>query len=60
MSVMNGAYKHPTNAAAIYSQGLRELIDFMLKVDPKGRPDIHQVGGNRLGFFLDLAILSYR
>ncbi|KAF8529872.1 kinase-like domain-containing protein [Gautieria morchelliformis] len=43
MSVLNGAYKHPANAGSIYSEGLRGLIDFMLKVDPHERPDIHQV-----------------
>ncbi|KIJ52504.1 hypothetical protein M422DRAFT_223049 [Sphaerobolus stellatus SS14] len=43
MSVMNGAYKHPANASSIYSEGLRNLIDFMLVLDPKNRPDIHQV-----------------
>ncbi|GJJ08228.1 hypothetical protein Clacol_002437 [Clathrus columnatus] len=43
MSVLNGAYKHPTNASSIYSEGLRNLIDFMLKVNPSERPDIHEV-----------------
>ena len=43
MSVLNGAYKHPSNASSIYSEGLRGLIDYMLKVDPRERPDIHQV-----------------
>ncbi|KAF8573020.1 other/NAK protein kinase [Ramaria rubella] len=43
MSVLNGAYKHPANAGSIYSEGLRTLIDSMLKVDPNERPDIHQV-----------------
>ena len=41
MAVMNGQYKHPANSA--YSQGLRDLIDNMLKVNPQERPDIHQV-----------------
>ncbi|EIW84239.1 other/NAK protein kinase [Coniophora puteana RWD-64-598 SS2] len=40
MAVLNAKYKHPQSA---YSQGLRDLIDSMLKVDPKDRPDIHQV-----------------
>jgi len=40
MAVLNARYKHPQSA---YSQGLRDLIDSMLKVDPKDRPDIHQV-----------------
>ncbi|KAL5525660.1 hypothetical protein ACEPAG_6996 [Sanghuangporus baumii] len=43
MAVMNAAYKHPRDSA--YSQGLRDLIDFMLKPDPAQRPDIHQVIG---------------
>ncbi|KAF8525758.1 other/NAK protein kinase [Hysterangium stoloniferum] len=43
MSVLNGSYKHPANAGSIYSEGLRSLIDFMLKVDPNERPDIHKV-----------------
>lgn len=40
MAVMNAQYKHP---ASQYSQGLKDLIDAMLKVDPQQRPDIHQV-----------------
>jgi serine/threonine kinase 16 len=40
MAVLNAQYKHPNSA---YSQGLKDLIDSMLKVDPKDRPDIHQV-----------------
>ncbi|KAI0687663.1 Pkinase-domain-containing protein [Cytidiella melzeri] len=40
MAVMNAQYKHP---ASQYSEGLKELIDSMLKVDPQRRPDIHQV-----------------
>ncbi|KAJ3562949.1 hypothetical protein NP233_g9255 [Leucocoprinus birnbaumii] len=40
MAVMNAQYKHPESA---YSQGLKSLIDSMLKVNPKERPDIHQV-----------------
>ena len=40
MAVMNAQYKHPSSQ---YSQGLRDLIDAMLKVDPQQRPDIHQV-----------------
>lgn len=47
MSVLNGAYKHPANASSIYSEGLRNLIDFMLRVNPSERPGIHQV---RLAF----------
>ena len=41
MAVMNAQYKHPSNSA--YSQGLRDLIDSMLKSDSAKRPDIHQV-----------------
>ncbi|PFH53042.1 hypothetical protein AMATHDRAFT_73591 [Amanita thiersii Skay4041] len=41
MAVLNAQYKHPDTAK--YSQGLRELIDRMLKVDPKDRPSIHEV-----------------
>lgn len=41
MAVMNAQYKHPSNSS--YSQGLRDLIDSILKADPKQRPDIHQV-----------------
>ncbi|KAI9000612.1 Pkinase-domain-containing protein [Trametes punicea] len=40
MAVMGAQYKHPSSA---YSQGLRNLIDSMLKVNPKDRPDIHEV-----------------
>lgn len=40
MAVMNAQYKHPSSQ---YSQGLKDLIDSMLKVDPKQRPDIHEV-----------------
>ncbi|KZT02588.1 Pkinase-domain-containing protein [Laetiporus sulphureus 93-53] len=40
MAVMNAQYKHPDSA---YSQGLKNLIDSMLKVNPAERPDIHEV-----------------
>jgi serine/threonine kinase 16 len=40
MAVLNAQYKQPSSA---YSQGLKDLIDAMLKVNPKERPDIHQV-----------------
>ena len=40
MAVLNAQYKQPNSA---YSQGLRDLIDAMLQVDPKDRPDIHKV-----------------
>ena len=41
LAVMNAAYKHPRGSA--YSQGFRDLIDFMLKANPAERPDIHMV-----------------
>ncbi|KAF5382212.1 hypothetical protein D9615_004419 [Tricholomella constricta] len=40
MAVLNAQYKHPSSA---YSQGLKDLIDGMLKVNPTERPDIHAV-----------------
>ncbi|KAF8183384.1 other/NAK protein kinase [Pholiota molesta] len=40
MAVLNAQYKHPQSA---YSQGLKNLIDSMLKVNPTERPDINQV-----------------
>ena len=40
MAVMGAQYKHPSSA---YSQGLKNLIDSMLKVNPNDRPDIHEV-----------------
>jgi len=40
MAVLNAQYKHPESA---YSQGLKNLIDSMLKVNPKERPDIYQL-----------------
>lgn len=40
MAVLNAQYKHPDSA---YSQGLKDLIDSMLKVNPDDRPNIHQV-----------------
>lgn len=40
MAVLSAQYKHPQSA---YSQGLRNLIDSMLKTNPKERPDINQV-----------------
>ncbi|KAF7327977.1 Pkinase-domain-containing protein [Mycena kentingensis (nom. inval.)] len=41
MAVMNAQYKHPANSA--YSQGFKELVDSMLKAEPRDRPDIHKV-----------------
>lgn len=40
MAVLNAQYKHPTSS---YSQGLKALIDSMLKSNPQERPDIQQV-----------------
>ncbi|KAF9048772.1 other/NAK protein kinase [Panaeolus papilionaceus] len=40
MAVLNAQYKHPQSA---YSQGLRDLIDSMLKVNPAERLDINEV-----------------
>ncbi|KAI0303713.1 other/NAK protein kinase [Multifurca ochricompacta] len=40
MAVLNARYKHP---ASNYSQGMKALIDTLLKVNPQERPDIHQV-----------------
>lgn len=40
MAVLNAQYKQPSSA---YSQGLKDLVDAMLQVNPKDRPDIHKV-----------------
>jgi len=40
MAVLNAQYKHPPSG---YSQGLKTLIDSMLKTNPQERPDIQQV-----------------
>ncbi|KAH9960888.1 kinase-like domain-containing protein [Russula dissimulans] len=40
MAVLNAQYKHPSSS---YSQGLKALIDSMLKLNPQERPDIQQV-----------------
>ncbi|KAG6851130.1 hypothetical protein H0H93_001010 [Arthromyces matolae] len=39
MAVLNAQYKHPSSA---YSQGLKNLIDSMLKLNPAERPNIHE------------------
>ena len=49
MAVLNAQYKHPQSA---YSQGLRNLIDAMLKVNPAERPDINEVS---IGFLKDIS-----
>ena len=56
MAVMNAQYKHPRDSA--YSQGLRDLIDAMLTVDPKQRPDIHQVKQTYFGIQVDLLVVN--
>jgi serine/threonine kinase 16 len=43
MAAMSGQYKHPPSAASAYSQGLRDLIDACMVVDPAKRPDIHAI-----------------
>lgn len=43
MAAQSGQYKHPAAAAGAYSQGLRDLIDACMVVDPAERPDIHAV-----------------
>jgi len=40
MAVLNAQCKHPNSA---YSQGLKNFIDSMLRINPKDRPNIHQV-----------------
>lgn len=42
MAVLNAQYKHPSSA---YTQGLKDLIDSMLRANPSERPDIHRVSG---------------
>lgn len=41
MAVQSGAYRHPNTTT--YSQGMRDVIDACLKIDPRERPDIHKV-----------------
>jgi serine/threonine kinase 16 len=48
MAVLNAQYKHPNSA---YSQGLKDLIDSMLKVNPAERPDIHKASLDLSLFF---------
>ena len=43
MAVLNAQYKHPNS---VYSQGLKDLIDSMLKINPAERPDIHKVNSS--------------
>ena len=53
MAVLNAQYKHPQSA---YSQGLKDLIDSMLKVNPTDRPDINEVSNILLCFLSCLLI----
>jgi len=53
MAVLNAQYRHPQS---VYSQGLKDLIDSMLKVNPAERPDINEVC-NILPFFLSRCCL---
>jgi len=55
MAVLNAHYKHPQSA---YSQGVRKLIDGMLKVNPAERPDINEVGMPLLAALGTLTLLS--
>ncbi|CAG8579726.1 13617_t:CDS:2 [Dentiscutata erythropus] len=43
LAVLNNQYKLPSIESDIYSQEFRNLISFLLAVDPKDRPSIHQV-----------------
>ncbi|KAJ3759063.1 Pkinase-domain-containing protein [Lentinula raphanica] len=43
MAVLNAQYKHPRGSEGRYSNGLKEMIDRMLKVDPGERPGIGEV-----------------
>ncbi|KAG0165325.1 hypothetical protein DFQ30_008609 [Apophysomyces sp. BC1015] len=43
LAVLNGQFKFPSASESLYSQEFRDLITWMLTVDPKARPDIHQV-----------------
>ncbi|ORE02907.1 kinase-like protein [Rhizopus microsporus var. microsporus] len=41
LAVLNNQYKFPENN--VYSQNVKDLIQWMLTTDPSSRPDIHQV-----------------
>jgi len=43
LAVLNAQFRFPVVEQDRYSPDLRDLISFMLKVDPKDRPDIHEV-----------------
>jgi hypothetical protein len=55
MAVLNAQYKQPSSA---YSQGLKDLINMMLQVNPKDRPDIHKVNVLALACHLLLKTIS--
>lgn len=57
MAVLNAQYKQPSSA---YSQGLKDLIDALLKVNPQDRPDIHQVRSPYHLGYVSLSFLDYR
>lgn len=44
MAVMNAQYKFPRESP--YSEGLKDLINLCLKVNPTERPDIDQLVEN--------------
>jgi len=50
LAVQNGQYRFPQNDK-VYTQGLRDLISYMLVVDKSKRPNIHQVSRNEQAFF---------
>lgn len=41
LAVLNNQYKFPESN--VYSQNVKDLIQWMLTTDPSSRPDIHQV-----------------
>lgn len=43
LAILNGNYKFPPSEQDPYSESVRDLIKFILAVDPKQRPDIHAV-----------------
>lgn len=43
LAVLNAQFRFPPTEQDKYSPEFKDLISFMLKVDPKDRPDIHQV-----------------
>ncbi|CAG8487740.1 10864_t:CDS:2 [Cetraspora pellucida] len=43
LAVLSNQFKFPDTKDDIYSQDFRNLVGFLLAVDPKDRPNIHQV-----------------